>query len=260
MKAARIAVLGIAIAAGGLAALLAGRSDKAPEPPPPPPEAAKMDTVDVLVAKSDIAIGERLTPQNLQWQTWPAASVAGLTTKANHPNAIEQFRGARARSALATGEPIREAKLIMAGSGFISAMLPKNMRAVAVEISPETSAGGFILPGDHVDVLLTRSPATGRGEEGSVTDTVLSNVPVLAIDRNIEEKGQNNALGKIATLQLTPSQAQTLILARRLGTVALVLRSLDDYAEGSGEDAASLDRAKSISIVRHGISSSVLAR
>jgi pilus assembly protein CpaB len=258
MKAARIVVLGIAIAAGGVAAMLAGRSDQAP--PPPPPETAKFETADVLVAKVNIGMGERLSPQNMEWQTWPAAAAANLTNKKNRPNAMTELIGARARSAFSAGEPIREAKLITAGSGFLSAMLPKNMRAVAIEISPETGAGGFILPGDHVDVILTRSPATGRGEEGSSSETVLSNVQVLAIDLNIEDKNrQNTVLGKIATLEVTPDQAQTLILARRLGTIALVLRSVDDFAEASGENNH-LNRGEAINIVRFGVTSTVLAR
>jgi pilus assembly protein CpaB len=257
MKAARIIVLGIAIAAGGAAAMLAGRSGQAPAPPPMP-ETAKVDTTDVLVAKANISVGERLSAQNLEWQTWPAVAAANLINRASRPNAIDQLRDARARTALAAGEPIREAKLVMAGSGFLSAILPKNMRAVAVEISPENGAGGFILPGDHVDVILTRSPSSGRSEEGSVSETILSNVLVLAIDLNLEEKNrQNTALGKIATLELTPRQAQTLVLARRLGTIALVLRSLDDVADGSGGDAADLYKREPVNIVRFGVSSTV---
>jgi pilus assembly protein CpaB len=258
MKAARIIVLGIAIAAGGAAAMLAGRSGQAP-PPPPPPEAAKIETVDVLIAKANIGIGERLSSSNLEWQTWPAVAAANLINKIGRPNAIEQLRDARARTAFSAGDPIREAKLVMAGSGFLSAILPKNMRAVAVEISPENGAGGFILPGDHVDVILTRSPSTGRSEEGSVSETILSNVQVLAIDLNLEEKSrQNTAVGKIATLELTPRQAQTLVLARRLGTIALVLRSLDDIAESSGQDASDLlYKREAVNIVRFGVSSIV---
>ena len=194
----------------------------------------------------------------MRWQTWPEASAANLITKANRPNAIQQLIGARARVAMAADEPIREAKLVVAGNGFRSAILHKNMRAVAVDISPENGAGGFILPGDHVDVILTRSPATGRSEEGSSSEVILSNVVVLAIDLNLEEKNkQNTAIGKIATLELTPQQAQTLILARRLGTVALVLRSLEDSGEASGESATDLYKRDTINIVRFGVGSTV---
>jgi pilus assembly protein CpaB len=261
MKPARIIVLLIALAAGGLAVMLIQMSDK-PAPAPAPAPVAQLDTVDVLVASTDIGLGQALSAQNLSWQTWPAAVTTGdFIKKTNRPNAIQDLSGARARSALSAGEPIREVKLVRAGKGFLSAMLPKNMRAVAVEISPENGAGGFILPGDHVDVILTRSPPGGKGEEGSTSETILSNVQVLAIDRNIDEKsGQNSVVGKIATLELTPNQAQTLVLARRLGTIALVLRSFDDVAATSDDDAANLDKRQSVNIVRFGVSSAVSVR
>jgi pilus assembly protein CpaB len=109
--------------------------------------------------------------------------------------------------------------------------------------------------------ILTRTPAGGKGEEGSTSDTILTNVQVLAIDLNVDEKtGQNSVVGKIATLELTPSQAQTLVLARRLGTVALVLRGFDDIAGSSEEDATNLDRRQSVNIVRYGVSSTVSTR
>jgi pilus assembly protein CpaB len=241
--------------------MLAQMGDK---PAPTPAPVAQLETVDVLIAGTDIRLGQALSGQNLAWETWPAAATGDFIKKTNRPNAIQDLSGARVRSALSAGEPIREAKLVKAGKGFLSAILPGNMRAAAVEISPENGAGGFILPGDHVDVILTRTPAGGAGgrsEEGATSDTILTNVQVLAIDLNIDEKaGQNSVLGKIATLELTPNQAQTLVLARRLGTIALVLRGFDDIAESSEEDASSLDRRQSVNIVRYGVSSTVTAR
>jgi len=259
MKPARIIVLVVALASGGLAAWLA--QDRSAPPPPPAEPVAQLDTVDVLIASADVGLGQPLSAQNLAWQTWPAAVTGELIKKTNSPTAIQDLTGARARSPLSAGEPIREAKLVRAGRGFLSALLPKNTRAVAVEISPENGAGGFILPGDHVDVILTRTPIGGKGEEGSTSETILTNVQVLAIDLNIDGKaGQNTAIGKIATLELTPTQAQTLVLARRLGTIALVLRSLDDVAGGSGDDAPDLDKKQPVNIVRFGASSQVNTR
>ena len=156
MKAARLVVLSVAIAAGGVAALLAGRSEKPPEVKPEP--VAKVDTVDVLVARSDIPMGQTLSPGDVQWQTWPASASSGnFIRKNNRPQAIEDLSGLIARVPFVAGEPIREAKLVNAkGSGFMAAILPTGMRAVSTQISPETGAGGFILPNDHVDVILSR--------------------------------------------------------------------------------------------------------
>ena len=252
MKVARLVVLGVAVVAGGIAALLAGRSG---DPVPPPPPVAQIETADVLVAKSDIGIGQSVTAQNVQWQTWPAtAASAQFIRKGERPGAIEQVSGSIARTPFFSGEPIREAKLIKAnGSGYLAAMLPAGMRAISTEISPETGVGGFILPNDRVDVLLTRAEKT-TGDEVYSTEIILANVQMLAIDQTVEEKnGQRVVVGKIATLALTPRQTQTLALARRLGTISLSLRSLNDAQKtGSDEDNGDLGRREPITIVRFG--------
>ena len=157
MKAARIVVLVVAVAAGGAAALLAGRGGD--EPPPAAPAARRsIETVDVLVAKSDIRLGQSIAAQDMQWQIWPTQAASPVfIRKSDKPNAIEELTGAIARAPFVAGEPIREAKLIKAnGSGYMAAILPTGMRAVSTEISPETGAGGFILPNDRVDVILSR--------------------------------------------------------------------------------------------------------
>src|SRR5262249_19583214 len=153
-KPARIVVLVIALAAGAIAALLAGRSD----PPPPAPAPVALETTDVLVANGDIGLGKTVSAQDMRWQVWPAASAgAGLIRKSERPDAINDAAGSMARIAFPSGEPIREAKLIKAqGSGYLAAILPTGMRAISVDIVPETGASGFILPNDHVDVILTR--------------------------------------------------------------------------------------------------------
>jgi pilus assembly protein CpaB len=252
MKRARIIVLLIALAAGGLAARLAQISDT--PPPAPPAPVAQIDTVDVLVAGADLPLGHTLSAQNLSWQTWPVAAAGEFIKKANRPNAIAELSGSRVRTIFSAGEPIREARLAKPGSGFMSVLLPKGMRAVASELSPENGAGGFILPGDHVDVILTRAQGP-KGDESYVSNTILWNVQVLAIDHTIEEKnGQSTAVGKIATLELSSPQAETLALARRLGTISLVLRGLDDAAPTGEDDAADLGKRESINIVRYGVS------
>lgn len=242
MKPARLIVLFIAIAAGGVAALLAGRSDQAPPPPPAP--VVQLETAEVLVANAEIGMGSAVSPQDLRWQTWPAAAAgSSFIKKSDRPDAINQLAGSIVRSPLSDGEPIREAKLIRAnGSGFMAAILPTGMRAVSTDISPETGAGGFILPNDHVDVILTRrdhdAEQANGGIETHVSETILTNVRVLAIDQTVEEKGgQRVVVGRTATLELTPRLAEKLMLAHQLGTMSLSLRSLVDSGKGQVADA-----------------------
>jgi pilus assembly protein CpaB len=246
MKPARLIVLFVAIAAGGIAALLAGRSDQAPPPPPAP--VVQLETADVLVANAEIGMGSAVSPTDLRWQTWPAAAAgSSFIKKSDRPDAINQLVGSIARTPFSDGEPIRESKLIRAnGSGYMAAILPTGMRAVSTDISPETGAGGFILPNDHVDVILTRrdrdAEQANGGIEAHVSETILTNVRVLAIDQTVEEKGgQRVVVGKTATLELTQRLAEKLTLAHQLGTLSLALRSLVDAGKSQVADAGASD-------------------
>lgn len=247
MKPARILVLLIALVAGGIAALLASRS----EPPPAPAPVAQIDTVDVLVAATDIGLGTTVSAQDLRWQTWPAAvASANFIRKNDRPDALNQLAGSIARQPFSSGEPIRESKLIKAkGSGYMAAILPAGMRAVSTEISPETGVGGFILPNDHVDVLLSRRDKDA--EKPASSETILSNVRVLAIDQNVEEKnGQRVVVGKTATLELSPRQVEMLGQARQMGTLSLALRSIVDF---DAKDSTDDDSRRGINVVRFGV-------
>ena len=252
MNTARIVVLTIAVGAGGIAAYLASGSDKpAPEP------TAQLQTVDVLVAKSDIGLGQTVNPDDLQWQTWPAATASNNFIRRNErPEATSQIAGSIARAPFIAGEPIREPKLVKAdGSGFMAAILPTGMRAVSTEISPETGAGGFILPNDRVDVILTkRDKNPDRSGQPDIVNAeiILSNVRVLAIDQAPKEKdGQNAVVGKTVTLELKPEQSETLARARQTGTLSLALRSIADL--NAVENRTELRHSDSVDVVRYGI-------
>jgi pilus assembly protein CpaB len=259
MKAARLVVLGIAVTAGGIAAYVASGSRK---PPPQAPAApvVQLETVEVLVAKADLGRGQTLTDSNIGWQTWPkAAANRNFITKSARPDAIQHFKGGIVRVPLAAGQPIYDPMVVLAnGSGFLAAVLPKGMRAVAVSISPENGAGGFILPEDHVDILMTwhdKAAEKAGGTETIVSDTILRNVPVLAVDQAVEEKnGQKVVIGKTATLELTPQQAEILETAHQKGSLSLSLRSLadDESAEPEGGEART---AAAINTVRFGVTS-----
>lgn len=258
MKAARLVVLGVAVAAGGLAALLASGGEEKPVEVAKP--TVNIETVEVLIAKSDINAGQAVGAQDLQWQEWPAATTSPIfIKKKERPDAMQVLTGSISRAPFFAGEPIREEKLIKAnGSGYLAAILPSGMRAVSTEISPETGAGGFILPGDRVDVIVTirkdkDDKKKSKEEEAATSETVLNNVRVLATDQTVEEKnGQKVVVGKTATLELTSRQAETLALSRTLGTLSLALRSLVDAA---GDKAKPVDEPKrtGISTVRFGV-------
>lgn len=249
MNTARLVVLTIAIGAGGIAAYLASGSE--PKQAPVAAPVIQMKTTDVLVAKSDIALGQTVTANDLQWQEWPAATAsASFIRRSDRADALKQMTGSIARSPLLAGEPIRETKLVRSnGSGFMAAILPAGMRAISTEISPETGAGGFILPNDRVDVLLSRrqkNPDANGGHDTATSNIILSDIRVLAIDQTIEEKnGQKVVVGKTATLELKPKQAEELARARQSGTLSLALRSLVDANKAKGvadDDEAVADR------------------
>jgi pilus assembly protein CpaB len=267
MKTARLVVLGIAIVAGGGAALLAGRSE-APPPAAPAP-VVNIDTVEVLVAKKDINIGQAISAPDMEWLAWPTASAsAQFVRRSDRPDAIEKLAGSIVRVPMASGEPVRESKLINAkGSGYMAAILPSGMRAVSTEISPETGAGGFILPNDRVDVLLSRRDKEAEkltGVESMVAETLLSDVRVLAIDQTVEEKnGQKVVVGKTATLELSPRQAETLGMGRLMGSLSLALRSLIDSDPSKHVDtpsAADAGATNRFNMVRFGISTTTIPK
>ena len=234
MNPARLIVLAIALVAGGIAAYLASGSV---ETKPTAAPVVQLPTVDVLVAKDDIGLGQTVGPEHLVWQTWTQSTASGsFIRRSERPEAATQLAGSIARAPFIAGEPIREQKLVKAnGSGFMAAILPTGMRAVSTEISAETGVGGFILPNDRVDVILSKRDKGPPNADGTPTpdiissQVVLANIRVLAIDQAPKEKdGQNAVVGKTATLEVTPDDVEVLAKSRQSGTLSLALRSIAD--------------------------------
>ncbi|WP_061938464.1 Flp pilus assembly protein CpaB [Aureimonas sp. AU22] len=271
MQAARLAIFGIAAVAAigaGLLALNLGGGNPEPiiisaQPVQPP-----IKLLEVLVASRDIGMGSG-TEGALDWMKWPEDGVsATLIRRDQRPDAITELKGTIARQSFFSGEPIREAKLIRSDRGFMSAILPSGSRAVSVQISPETSAGGFILPNDHVDVIMTRARPPVEGQPPSYdTQTVLKNLRVLAIDQTVEEKeGERVVVGSTATLEVDAAQAEALTAAQRMAErLVLSLRSLADSVPGSpGYAAFLLEQQKrttntEIRLVRYGKTTNLTA-
>ncbi|HXK54502.1 MAG TPA: Flp pilus assembly protein CpaB [Hyphomicrobiales bacterium] len=260
MKSARIVVLFVALGAAGGAAMLA--KSVIPGAPAPVADAGpKLKTEKVLVASKDISLGAKVVAGDLSWQDWPASSLSPhFITQGKTPDGLSKAVGAIARMPVLGGEPVNMNKLVQAGEGgFMSAILPRGMRAVSTKISPETGAGGFILPNDRVDVILTKKEKNESigGSETFNSETILANVRVLAIDQTVkEEDGRQVVVGKTATLELAPEQAEVLTLAEQMGEMSLALRSLADAAPGSEDDR--VYRSGSIKVVKFGVASQVM--
>jgi pilus assembly protein CpaB len=212
----------------------------------------------VLVAAGDIGMGQQITADNVRWQTWPDEAVnESYIRKASSPNAVEELQGTTVRSQFITGEPIRQVKLARAESGFLSAILPSGKRAVAVRVSAQNTAGGFILPNDRVDVIQTLAQqATPDTPAENVSRTILTNVKVLAIDQTVEEQdGEAVVVGKTATLELDPAQVELITAAEASGTLSLSLRSVSDTDEVA--TAREERRSSTVKVIRSGRSHSV---
>ena len=232
MNIVRIAVLIVA----GLAALAAAffvRGAMQPAPAGPVEPVAVVAPVEpalVLVAARDIAPGERVAAGDFRWTPWPKEAVLpSYVAQATSPNALETLSGAVARTGFVAGEPAIEAKLVQPGqAGFMAAVLTPGMRAVAVPISARSGAGGFILPNDRVDIIVTHETENGFG-----SDVVVENVRVLAIDQIYSETENGAVVGSTATLELTSQQARSVALSVAAGDVSLALRSVADTEGGA---------------------------
>ncbi|MBA1348763.1 MULTISPECIES: Flp pilus assembly protein CpaB [Rhizobium] len=233
MKPARLIILAVAVVAAGLAGLLAMRmAGSGGVVTQVRSVVEKEPTVNVLVSSGNLSVGARLDDQSVHWMAWPQGGVVpGLITEADKPDAIKDLQGAVVRLPIFEGEPIRPEKIADSSSRILSSLLPAGKRAVATEISVATGAGGFILPNDRVDVIMVRK---GAEADKLITETVLSNVRVLAIDQQIQEKddGSKSVVGTTATLELTPDQTKVLAVAQQMADrLSLALRSVADAQE-----------------------------
>jgi pilus assembly protein CpaB len=251
MGVARIAILALAVVAAAFAALLVqgilGSKQKSA-----PAAAAKPDlaVTEVLVASKDLPLGHVVVASDMKWISWPEAALSpSYVAKKTSEGALQNMTGATVRQAMLAGEPVTQNKVVKSeNAGFMAAMLSPGSRAVSVKISAETGAGGFILPNDRVDVLVT----TQGGGRDHFTRTVLANVRVLAIDQSFREEGdQRVAVGKTATLELEPRQAELLAQSEAAGTVSLALRSLADINADKDQTTAPVATG-AVTLLRYG--------
>lgn len=267
MKASRIILLLVALLAGGLAAFLATRGD-APQTVEVagPTQIIQEAKAQILVAKTAIGVGQRLSAETVEWQDWPELAVRPeYVNKQALPDALDQMSGAVARFEFFPGEPIMEAKLVRTEQGYMSAVLAQGMRGVSVQVDPGAAAGGYIMPNDRVDIVLSHA----SNNNATQSETILTNIKVLAIDKRLGETGTTGQpkdpadptadvfqQTAIATLELTPAQGEMVINATKVGTLSLALRSIADYTVAAGQDPVRQTN-KAIRLIRAGKDSNV---
>jgi pilus assembly protein CpaB len=249
-----------------LAAFLATRGGEPVTPQDPgSPEVIEEARVQVLVATTAIGIGERLSSANMAWLDWPKNAVRpDYIDNESTPEALTDMSGAVARFEMFEGDPIRQQKLIRTDQGYLSAVLEKGMRGISISVPADSASGGFIVPNDHVDVILTRST-----DDGQQAETIVGNVRVLAINTRLGELGTtgapddpNNPRAEIfadtaiATLELDPAQAEVVVNAVQMGKLSLSLRSIVDFAKS---DEAPVQRNAPIKLIRYGLEANVIA-
>ena len=232
MNLRNILILFVALVVAGFAAMMArGMLLEQMESMKPAPVVVqpKAEGPYVLVAKTAMAPGSFVHANALEWVAWPTESLSP-TYVVKGKRGLDDFVGAVARASINAGDPIVDSRFVRAGDrGFLAAVLARGNRAVTVPISATSGNAGFVFPGDLVDVILTAkySDNPDKSEDRNFyAATVLSAVRVLAIDQKTEYAKNDPSVGKTATLEVTPKQAEMIALSLQMGQLSLSLRSL----------------------------------
>lgn len=229
------------------------------------PEAPRQAVTQILIAAADLPGGMRLESSALAWATWPLNAVAPyMITRDARPDAMAELANARVRHLITSGEPITDAKIVIIESGgFMSAVLPRGMRAIAINISEQSAVSGFILPNDRVDVLHTvSSQLAGDGNRQITARAILRNVRVLAINRELGQQNDKSSMPELRTavLEVFPEQAEAIAEAQAHGEVQLVLRSIAEAEKEGHSDAKPVStpippKPRDVVILRYGVGS-----
>lgn len=255
MSARQLIVLVVA-AIAAIGALLLIRGMGARDDAPAAADAPAVAGQQVLVAARDIAQGAALTPSDLAVAQFPDSSVSQSFVRLSaQPSARTDFVGAVTRRAFTQGEPITTTAVIQPeGRGFMAAQLAPGYRAVAVEIEPQTSVGGYIQPNDHVDVIVTTRSRGGGAEEQVNSSIVLEDIRVLALGDRTQTQtsgGEPELIqAGVAVLEMTAEDARILALADELGTISLALRGVQVETVGMRAPSSSNALSRQSSSVR----------
>ena len=249
MKAGRVIALGIALVAGaGVFFLMANDGDVEQPIAQVIPRQDPVDMVRVLVADKEFARGERLDQAETKWVSWPKKALQDYMITEENQEFYDELGSALARNAIAFGEPITQGKIVLPGSrGMMSALLTPGMRAVTMDVSTRQSAGGFILPGDRIDLFASFTP---EGKDEVTTKMLYPNVRVLAIDQTYNQGESASKVGRTVTMELAPSQVENFLSMREDATLSLVLRSI--FQPEEGETLLQEVAPASVVVVRYG--------
>jgi pilus assembly protein CpaB len=223
----------LAIAAAGMTTLYARSwmmNERAAMMKNQPTKFIEATTVQILVADADLGAGTFVKPKHLKWLAWPEKSLAdGYVQQGKRT--VEDFQGAVVRSAIVKGQPISDGALVKPGDrGFLAAVLEVGKRAVSVPVDATSGIAGFVFPGDFVDVILSVR-VSGEDEEGKAeqryfSETLLTDIRVLAVDQKVENKNGKVSVAKTATLEVAPKQAEKVAVGLKMGSLSLSLHSL----------------------------------
>ncbi len=211
----------------------------------------------VLVAAKNMSAGTFVAPETITWQAWPETGLNdAFITKSNNEAAnekkLEEFYGTVVRRGLVKGEPISSSRIIKPGDrGFVAAILQKGMRAVSVQVNAQSAIAGLAFPGDKVDILLTHSIRQPDNEERpvrQVAETILEDVRILAMDQKVDDQNAAPSVPKTATLEVTPKQAEILMVATQIGRLSLTLRALT-IEDASDEKISNETDSENISLI-----------
>ena len=231
MSRRNIIILAAAIALGLLAVFLANRWFSGVQQQRTQITTTQEAITKIAVASKPLDFGTQLTQENVRLVDWPKSSVP--TGAFSTMDAALQGDRISLRP-VEMGEPILAAR-VSGPDGHASVLasnLPKDMRAVSIPISAVSAVSGFVMPGDTVDVLLTRQPQGADNGDNSVTSVLLENVQVLAIDQIADQKDNKPKVGKTATVLTDLYGAQKLTLATRMGSLSLALRNVENQEVG----------------------------
>lgn len=193
----------------------------------------------VLVAAKTLSLGKELSEGDLKWQTWPGEAFDGAIVRKGEQTAQEALTG-RLIEKVNEGQPVLPSYVFKEGKGnVVAATLQPGMRAVAIPVKAFTMAGGFVTPGDYVDVILTYKVNVAREERvntssfvrSRASETILKNIRVLAVDQEASREKDDAKIAKTVTLAVKAEDAESLALASEMGDLTLALRGIGDVQD-----------------------------
>jgi pilus assembly protein CpaB len=222
----------------------------------------QIPTTDVLVASEALQPGQPLNETMVHWQAWPRSAVdSSFITREATPDLKIALTGTVVRAPIVEGEPLSSTKFVHSdAAGFMAATITPGSRAISIPVTVETGAGGFILPNDRVDLMMTEQ--VSDTPKRFLAHVVLTNIRVLAMDQTVkQDKGTNSVVARTATLEVTPAQARTVARAQAAGPITLALRPLGDNTAvanaattpANNNNADDSDNNGTVTVIRFGL-------